>query len=95
MRARGCSKTRDMCNFAPFGATEKVRNRRKIMCESENTRTKKQKKWKFLNTFIDSVGSGFWYFSVVSRYPADFCFVLRDAKNQGAREMFTHESRKI
>ena len=87
MRARGCSKTRDMCHFAPFGAKEKVRNPRKITCESKKTRTKKRKKWKFLDTFVDSVGSGFWHFSGVSRYPADFWRVLRDAKSQGARGM--------
>ena len=46
-----------MCNFAPFGAIEKVRNPRKITCESENTRTKKRKKWKFLDTFVDSGGT--------------------------------------
>ena len=86
MRARGCSKTRDMYNFASLGL-EKIRNPRKITCESENTRTKKQKKWKFLDTFVDSVGSGFWHFSGVSRYPADFWRVLLDAKSQGARGM--------
>ena len=87
MRARGCLKTRDMCHVAPFGAKEKVRNPRKITCESKKTRTKKRKKWKFLNKFVDSVGSGFWHFSGVSRYPADFWCVLRDAKSQGARGM--------
>ena len=87
MRARGCSKTRDICNFAPFGAIEKVRNPRKITCESENIRIKKQKTWKFPDTFVNSVRSGFWHFSGVSRYPADFWRVLRDAKSQGARGM--------
>ena len=87
MRARGCSKTRDMCHFAPFGAIEKVRNPRKITCESGKTRTKKRENWKFLDTFVDSGGAGFWHFSVVSRYPADFWRVVRDAKNQGARGM--------
>ena len=40
-----------------------------------------------MDTFIGSVGSGFWYFSGVSRYPADFWRVLRDAKSQGGRGM--------
>ena len=84
MRARGCSKIRDMCNFAPFGAIEKVRNPCKITCKFENTRIKKQKTWKFHDTFVDSVGSGFPYFSGVSRYSADFWRVLLDAKSQGA-----------
>ena len=76
-----------MWHFAPFGAIEKVRNPPKITCEFEKTRTKKQKKLQFLDTFVDSVVSGFWHFSGVSRYPADFWRVLLDAKSQGARGM--------